>query len=73
MNREREIVKASIYGIIGNALLVAFKMAVGFMSHSIAPSFAGQEFRFELGVQLFMLHRSGAVNGVLQADTEKAA
>ena len=36
-------------------------------------SFAGQEFRFELGVQLFMLHRSGAVNGVLQADTEKAA
>lgn len=36
MNREREIVKASIYGIIGNALLVAFKMAVGFMSHSIA-------------------------------------
>ena len=36
MNREREIVKGSIYGIIGNALLVAFKMAVGFMSHSIA-------------------------------------
>ena len=36
MTREREIVKASIYGIIGNALLVAFKMAVGFMSHSIA-------------------------------------
>ena len=36
MNREREIVKASIYGIAGNALLVAFKMAVGFMSHSIA-------------------------------------
>ena len=36
-------------------------------------SFTGQEFRFELGVQLFMLHRSGAVNGVLQADTEKAA
>ena len=36
MNREREIVKASIYGIIGNVLLVAFKMAVGFMSHSIA-------------------------------------
>ena len=28
MNREREIVKASIYGIAGNALLVAFKMAV---------------------------------------------
>lgn len=36
MNREREIVKASIYGIIGNLLLVAFKMAVGFVSHSIA-------------------------------------
>lgn len=36
MNREREIVKASIYGIAGNLLLVAFKMAVGFMSHSIA-------------------------------------
>ena len=36
MNREREIVKASVYGIIGNVLLVAFKMAVGFMSHSIA-------------------------------------
>lgn len=36
MNREREIVKASIYGIVGNVLLVAFKMAVGFVSHSIA-------------------------------------
>ena len=36
-------------------------------------SFTGQEFRFELGVQLFMLHRCDAVNGVLQADTEKAA
>ena len=33
-------------------------------------SFTGQEFRFELGVQLFMLHRCDAVNGVLQADTE---
>ena len=27
MNREFEIVKASIYGIVGNLLLVAFKMA----------------------------------------------
>ena len=36
-------------------------------------SFTGQEFRFELGVQLFMLHRCDAVNGVLQADTEEAA
>ncbi len=36
MNREFEIVKASIYGIVGNLLLVAFKMAVGFASHSIA-------------------------------------
>ena len=36
MNREREIVKASVYGIAGNLLLVAFKMAVGFFSHSIA-------------------------------------
>ena len=36
MNREREIVKASIYGNIGNALLVAFKMDFGFMSNSIA-------------------------------------
>ncbi|MEY8460514.1 cation diffusion facilitator family transporter [Eggerthellaceae bacterium 24-137] len=36
MNREREIVKASMYGIVGNMLLVAFKLAVGFVSHSIA-------------------------------------
>ena len=36
-------------------------------------SFAGQEFRFELGVQLFMLHRCDAVNGVIQADTKEAA
>lgn len=36
MNREREIVKASVYGIVGNLLLVAFKLAVGFVSHSIA-------------------------------------
>ena len=35
-------------------------------------AFTGQEFRFELGVQLFMLGRD-AVNGVFQADTEKAA
>lgn len=36
MDREREIVKGSIIGIAGNMLLVAFKMAVGFASHSIA-------------------------------------
>lgn len=36
VDREHEIVKASIYGIVGNLLLVAFKMAVGFLSHSIA-------------------------------------
>lgn len=36
VDREHEIVKASIYGIAGNLLLVAFKMAVGFLSHSIA-------------------------------------
>lgn len=36
VNREREIVKASVYGIAGNLLLVVFKMAVGFVSHSIA-------------------------------------
>lgn len=36
MNREREIVKASVYGIVGNLLLVVFKLAVGFVSHSIA-------------------------------------
>ena len=36
-------------------------------------SFAGQEFRLELGVQLLMLYRRDSVNGVLQADTEKAA
>lgn len=36
MDREREIVRASVYGIAGNLLLVAFKLAVGFVSHSIA-------------------------------------
>lgn len=34
--REREIVKTSIVGIVGNMLLVAFKLLVGFMSNSIA-------------------------------------
>ena len=34
--REKEIVKASIVGIAGNMLLVAFKLVVGFMSNSIA-------------------------------------
>ncbi len=34
--REAEIVKASMYGIAGNMLLVIFKMIVGFVSHSIA-------------------------------------
>lgn len=34
--REREIVKASLIGIAGNMLLVAFKMVIGFFSHSIA-------------------------------------
>ena len=33
----------------------------------------GQKFRLELGVQLLMLYRRDAVNGVLQADTEKVA
>lgn len=36
MNREREIVKASIIGIAGNTLLVVFKMIVGLASNSIA-------------------------------------
>ena len=36
MSRERDIVKASVVGILGNLVLVAFKMAVGFLSHSIA-------------------------------------
>lgn len=34
--REHEIVKASVIGIAGNMLLVAFKMIIGFFSHSIA-------------------------------------
>ncbi len=34
--REREIVKGSIIGIVGNMLLVVFKLIVGFLSHSIA-------------------------------------
>ena len=36
MNREREIVKASVVGIAGNMLLVAFKLVVGIASSSIA-------------------------------------
>ena len=36
MDREREIIKGSIIGIAGNLLLVGFKLAVGFASHSIA-------------------------------------
>ena len=35
-NREREIVKTSVLGIIGNALLVAFKAFVGILAGSIA-------------------------------------
>lgn len=34
--REGQIVKASIYGIVGNMLLVVFKMIIGFVSNSIA-------------------------------------
>ncbi len=34
--RENEIVKASVYGIVGNMLLVVFKMIIGFVSNSIA-------------------------------------
>lgn len=36
MDREKEIVKASVVGIAGNMLLVVFKMIVGVMSNSIA-------------------------------------
>ena len=36
MEREKEIVKISMIGIFVNAVLVAFKLAVGFLSHSIA-------------------------------------
>ena len=35
-NREKTIVKTSIIGIVTNLFLVAFKMFVGFVSHSIA-------------------------------------
>ena len=35
-NREREIVKTSVIGIIGNAFLVAFKAFVGILAGSIA-------------------------------------
>lgn len=34
--RDHEIIKASVLGIIGNMILVAFKMIIGFASHSIA-------------------------------------
>lgn len=34
--RDRQIVKASVIGIVGNTLLVAFKLVVGLMSNSIA-------------------------------------
>ena len=36
-------------------------------------AFTGQQFRFELGVQLLILYGSDAVYGVFQADTEEAA
>lgn len=36
MDREKAIVKISIIGIVVNAVLVAFKLAVGFLSNSIA-------------------------------------
>lgn len=36
MDRDHEIVKASVIGIVGNMLLVVFKLIVGFVSHSIA-------------------------------------
>ena len=36
MDREKEIVKASVVGIAGNMLLVVFKMIVGVMANSIA-------------------------------------
>ena len=34
--RDHEIIKASIIGIVRNMLLVAFKLVIGFFSHSIA-------------------------------------
>ena len=36
MNREKEIIKTSILGIIVNLVLVAFKASVGFIVNSIA-------------------------------------
>lgn len=36
MNREKEIIKISILGILVNTVLVAFKLTVGFLSNSIA-------------------------------------
>ncbi len=36
MDRERKIIKISLLGICVNAVLVAFKLAVGILSHSIA-------------------------------------
>ena len=36
MNREKEIVKTSIIGILGNVLLVAGKIIVGFIANSIS-------------------------------------
>ena len=36
MNREQQIVKVSVRGILVNAVLVAFKLAVGVLSGSIA-------------------------------------
>lgn len=36
MDREKEIVKTSVIGIIGNVFLVAFKAFVGFMAGSVA-------------------------------------
>ena len=34
--RNHEIIKASVIGIVGNMILVAFKMVIGFVSNSIA-------------------------------------
>lgn len=36
--RDHEIIKASIIGIVGNMLLVAFKLVIGFFSHSTLSS-----------------------------------
>ena len=35
-NREREVVKTSIIGILANLLLVGFKTTIGLLSNSIA-------------------------------------